>query len=136
MNDAGANDLGPTDRSMAVFDRAVENVAEARSWLAGFLAERDVDEPAAADAALVVSELVTNALRHGKGATVLRAVATDTELQLSVTDSGDDEPRILPLDPNRIGGLGLLIVDRIAADWGVASFPGGKTVWAILTRRR
>jgi hypothetical protein len=40
---------------------------------------------------------------------------------------------VLPLDPTRIGGLGLVVVDRIASDWGVAPFPGGKTVWAALS---
>ena len=121
---------------MAVFDRRVESAADARTWLASFLHERDVDEPTTMDAALIVSELVTNALRHGEGPTVLRIALSTTELQLSVTDSGDGEPRMLPPDPDRIGGLGLVVVDRIAADWGVAPFPGGNTVWAVLARSR
>jgi hypothetical protein len=54
-------------------------------------------------------------------------------VHLSVTDSGDDLPEVLPLNPSRIGGLGLIVVERIATDWGVSPFPGGKTVWAALS---
>jgi anti-sigma regulatory factor (Ser/Thr protein kinase) len=132
--DPAGQDLGTKDRSMAVFDRRVESAADARGWLTSFLHERDVDEPTMMDATLIVSELVTNALRHGEGSTVLRATLSPTEVQLSVTDSGDGEPRMLPPDPDRIGGLGLIVVDRIAAEWGVAPFPNGKTVWALLAR--
>jgi anti-sigma regulatory factor (Ser/Thr protein kinase) len=132
--DPAANDVGTKERSMAVFDRRVESAADARTWLTSFLHERDVDEPTMMDAALIVSELVTNALRHGEGSTVLRAALSPAEVQLSVTDSGDGEPRMLPPDPDRIGGLGLLVVDSVAAEWGVAQFPGGKTVWALLAR--
>ena len=53
---------------------------------------------------------------------------------LSVTDSGDELPVVQPPDPMRVGGLGLRIVDRIAATWGVSPFPGGKTVWATIAR--
>jgi anti-sigma regulatory factor (Ser/Thr protein kinase) len=134
MSDLGGRDLGTRDRSMAVFDRRVESAAEARSWLSSFLHERDVDEATVGDAALVVSELVTNALRHGAGPTVLRASLTPTEVQLSVTDSGDGEPHMLPPEPGRVGGLGLVVVDRVTTEWGVSPFPGGKTVWALLAR--
>jgi hypothetical protein len=41
---------------------------------------------------------------------------------------------LLPPDPARIGGLGLVVVDGVSAEWGVAPFPGGKTVWALLAR--
>jgi anti-sigma regulatory factor (Ser/Thr protein kinase) len=119
---------------MAVFDRRVESAAEARSWLASFLNERDVEDATRGDAALVVSELVTNALRHGEGPTVLRVALTATVVQLSVTDSGDGVPRMLPPEPGRVGGLGLVVVERLTTEWGVASFPGGKTVWALLAR--
>ena len=134
MSDVGGQDLGTSVRSMAVFDRRVESASDARGWLTAFLDENDVDEPTVMDAALVTSELVTNALRHGAGPTVLRVVVSAGDLQLSVTDSGDDEPQMLPPDPERIGGLGLVVVDRLARRWGVSAFPGGKTVWAILGR--
>jgi anti-sigma regulatory factor (Ser/Thr protein kinase) len=118
---------------MVVYERQATSVGEARSWIDAFLAERAIINPVRDDAQLVVSELVTNALMHGDGALVLRASITDSSVQVSVTDSGDELPEVLPLDPSRIGGLGLVVVDRIASDWGISPFPGGKTVWAALS---
>jgi anti-sigma regulatory factor (Ser/Thr protein kinase) len=127
--------LGPEagdDRSMALFDRRVESAGEARSWLSDFLGRRSVGARAREDATLIVSELVSNAIRYGAGSTVLRAAVTDRTVQVSVTDSGDALPELLPLDNRRVGGLGLRFVDEVASGWGVAPFPGGKTVWATV----
>jgi anti-sigma regulatory factor (Ser/Thr protein kinase) len=117
---------------MVVYNRHAASVGEARTWIDGFLTQREIEDTVRDDAQLVVSELVTNALMHGDGALVLRASIIDAAVQVSVTDSGDALPEVLPIDPARIGGLGLIVVDRVASDWGVAAFPGGKTVWAAL----
>jgi anti-sigma regulatory factor (Ser/Thr protein kinase) len=118
--------------SMAVFERDVVSVGSAREWLLGFLGGKNVPAGVAADAILVLSELVTNALRHGLGEIVTRSSIDERELRVSVTDSGNELPQALPLDPTRVGGLGLFVVEQVAAEWGVAPFPGGKTVWATL----
>jgi anti-sigma regulatory factor (Ser/Thr protein kinase) len=117
---------------MIVYGRDATSVGEARSWIDTFLTEHDIEDTVRDDAQLVVSELVTNALVHGQGELVLRASVDETAVHVSVTDSGDGLPEVLPLDPARIGGLGLIVVGRIASNWGVAPFPGGKTVWAAL----
>jgi anti-sigma regulatory factor (Ser/Thr protein kinase) len=118
---------------MVVYTRHSASVGKARSWVDAFLVESAIEDSVRDDAQLVVSELITNALMHGEGELVLRASITGTIVQVSVTDSGDDLPEVLPPEPSRIGGLGLVVVDRIASNWGVAPFPGGKTVWAVLS---
>lgn len=125
---------GRTDHAMTVLPRDPHTAVDARDWLEVFLGER-VEARHAADAALVVSELATNALRHGLGEVVVRAVLErDGTIQLAVTDSGDELPALQPADPLRVGGLGLRIVDELSSAWGTAPFPGGKTVWATVPR--
>jgi anti-sigma regulatory factor (Ser/Thr protein kinase) len=122
------------DRLSVAFDRNIQNTSEARVWIAEFVDAHAGGDALRDDAALVVSELVTNALRHGAGTVVLRASLVDGYFNIAVTDSGDALPHQLPIDAERIGGLGLHIIERVSSERGVAPFPGGKTVWAVLQR--
>ncbi len=124
------------DHAMAVFARDVVSVSSAREWLGQFLAAHHVTSVVSADASLVLSELVTNALRHGLGDIIALGSVDDDELRVSVIDAGDELPDLLPVAPDRIGGLGLHLVGHVADNWGVASFPGGKTVWATINLHR
>src|SRR4051794_31875198 len=107
--------------AMAVFARDVVSVASAREWLGRVLAGLEVGSAVASDSALVLSELVTNALRHGLGDIITLASLDRDEVRVSVIDSGDELPDMLPTAPDRIGGLGLHVVGQVADNWGVAS---------------
>jgi anti-sigma regulatory factor (Ser/Thr protein kinase) len=123
-------------RSTIVLGRDVKAAGDARDWLTATFGPR-LSTVHLEDACLVLSELVTNALRHGLGAIVVHgAVVDDDCLRLSVTDWADEIPRLLEPDPDRIGGVGLLVVDRLSTEWNVAPFPGGKTVWASIASRQ
>jgi len=84
---------------------------------------------------LLLSELVTNAVRHG-GVTAEESVRITLSpmgdrLRVSVTDRGpgfDWQGREDGRPPDT-GGFGLLIVDRMAKRWGIARTPGATTVW-------
>ena len=134
--DAIVRSDGGTDHVTAVFTRELASVASARHWLGHFLDDHDVRTGVAADAVLVLSELVTNALRHGLGEIVTQGSVNQHELRVAVTDAGTELPQLLAPDPDRIGGLGLHVVASVAETWGVAPFPGGKTVWATLPLAR
>ena len=85
------------------------------------------------DAGLLVSELMSNAVRHG-GANVTLAVRFgDGWLTVEVHDDGPGRP-VLPvgsLDPAVASGRGLRFLDRLAEEWGVTDdrAGSGKTVW-------
>lgn len=105
--------------------------AFARSVVEGL--SSDVPGPVLEDLRLLVSEVVTNSVRHaGAGpdsAIHLRVVAQPQTVRLEVKDQGprfDPTPR--PWAGPRESGWGLYLVDRIADRWGV-DFDGGTRVW-------
>jgi two-component sensor histidine kinase len=79
-----------------------------------------------ADAGLMVSELASNALRHGEGAVTLRIVVAADALTVEVADEGHGVVAITPT-PGASGGWGLRIVDELADGWGAN--PGSTLVW-------
>ena len=88
---------------------------------------------------LVVSELVSNAVRHGSGRITLTLSDTDTGggVRVGVHDHGRGLPRSRRPDARSPGGRGLLVVGRLSSSWGVerSHADGGKTVWAIVAAR-
>ena len=85
------------------------------------------------DAALLVSELMSNAVRHGGATATLTVTVVGGYLTVEVHDDGPGRPAMPsgPLDPSVASGRGLRILDRIAAEWGVENDEdgAGKTVW-------
>lgn len=103
-----------------------------QSWGLAMLAE---------DGTLIVSELVTNAVRHGvRGAG--QSILSGIELILCrrfdlmacvVIDPGSDLPLLMPPDYAAETGRGLHVVEALSADWGWVRLCGqGKAVWATL----
>jgi anti-sigma regulatory factor (Ser/Thr protein kinase) len=81
------------------------------------------------DALLLVSELVTNAVRYGREPMSL-TVDCDTEgITVAVADANPALPRTRPTDQRRHSGRGLVLVDQLAAEWGVRPTANGKQVW-------
>jgi anti-sigma regulatory factor (Ser/Thr protein kinase) len=90
------------------------------------------------DARLVVSELVTNSVRHSRasaGAVVaVRVELTETMVRLEVEDPGRGG-LIAPRDPDLGGGFGLNLVQGLSERWGLERVAaGGTRVWARLAR--
>jgi len=112
-------------------------VVTARCQISTDLREAGIVTPAIGDAALVVTELLSNAIVHARplpGARVLVAWALrERSLELAVSDGGSmTRPRPAHPSLSSIGGRGLSIVDNLSSRWGVLANDFGLTVWAIL----
>ncbi|MFD3548660.1 ATP-binding protein [Streptomyces sp. NPDC058655] len=107
----------------------------ARTFLEGL--RRPPVAPDAADTVvLVVSELVTNALRHGGGTCTLDLTAHPDTIEVAVHDASPQPPHVRTPDLHgSSGGFGWVMVNRLARATAVTSRTcGGKTVSAVLTR--
>jgi anti-sigma regulatory factor (Ser/Thr protein kinase) len=88
-------------------------------WCGAQLARQVVE-----DIKLLVSEVVTNAVRHpgASGPIELTLTLTRVRVRIEVSDPGGAgfaKPSVSPPPPDALGGRGLLIVDRVATRWGV-----------------
>ena len=79
-------------------------------------------------AALLSSELVTNAARHSDAVIELR-ITCEATLRIEVYDDNHRLPRLSTPDADEPSGRGLQIVAALACDWGVSVERGGKSVW-------
>ena len=78
---------------------------------------------------LIVSELVTNAIRYGTGPIVLRLIR-DATLICEVSDGNATAPHLRRARVFDEGGRGLLLVAQVAERWGSRQTSTGKTIWA------
>ncbi|MFB7508893.1 ATP-binding protein, partial [Streptomyces broussonetiae] len=83
-------------------------------------------------AELVVSELVTNAIRYGAHPIRLRLIHDATTLICEVSDASHTAPHLRRAKTFDEGGRGLLLVAQLTQRWGSRHTPEGKTIWAEL----
>jgi anti-sigma regulatory factor (Ser/Thr protein kinase) len=92
------------------------------------------EDDLADDVALVVSELVTNAVRYGLGEITLHLTVDPAQVVVGVRDEGPGQPQLTAaVDVDTEGGRGLALIATLAHEWGVRPVPeGGKVVWCVL----
>jgi anti-sigma regulatory factor (Ser/Thr protein kinase) len=116
--------MGPRLMLMTELSRTPEAGREARAAVAA-LANR-LGPARTEDARLLLTELASNAVKHGQGSIFLSVEIDDGRARFSVCDDGHAEPHVRAhAGPD--GGWGLRIVDRLADRWGVAR--PGTVVW-------
>ncbi|WP_181799384.1 ATP-binding protein [Kitasatospora acidiphila] len=85
---------------------------------------------------LLVSELVTNAVRHtGCTRIVVRLARDERTVRVSVQDFSCELPLLIQAGLNEERGRGMALVDSMSDRWGVDLKPFGKVVWAQVTAR-
>ncbi|MFJ7960301.1 SpoIIE family protein phosphatase [Streptomyces sp. NPDC096319] len=103
-------------------------VARARAMASEQLGRWGLDD-LAFTTELVVSELVTNAIRHASGPIGLRLIR-DRSLICEVSDSQHTSPHARYAGNDEEGGRGLFMVAQLTEHWGTRYMPTGKTIWA------
>jgi len=89
--------------------------------------------PALIDQAeVIVSELITNALKAACSRTELHLSVFEDRVRIEVHDDAPGEPNVQNPSAEDINGRGLLIVSTLASAWGVDDMTVGKGVWAEL----
>lgn len=134
------NDTLPAAVTAAVEGSAAETlkrVPEAAS-LARHLVRSTLESwelPGLNDAAgLLVTELVSNAVRHAAGDELRVSVArlAQGRVRISVLDQDRTKPTPKPMALEEESGRGLLLIEAMSAAWGVELLPAGKRVWTEL----
>lgn len=103
----------------------------AHKWTEEWLADLWPNSDAAATAALVVSEVVGNAVIHGTGPITVAARADDEVLHCEVSDQSPLEPEARVASPEDVGGRGLQLIAAliVPGSWSVNRRPsGGKAI--------
>lgn len=127
------DDRRPAPRRTVQLEHSLLSPASARAAAAELVSELHL-EPLADDVSLVVSELVTNAVRYAEPPVTLEIEASDDEVTIAVADGSPGRPRRRDAHPDEEGGRGLALIDLLARETGVRPQPPGKTVWAALPR--
>jgi anti-sigma regulatory factor (Ser/Thr protein kinase) len=114
------------------------SVAVARGRIGAELRQAGLSATARADAALVTSELLSNAILHARplpdACIRVSWILSATAVEIIVSDGGSaTRPRAARPSLSSIGGRGLGIVEHLCSSWGVRADERGTTVWAVVS---
>ena len=117
------------------------SVAVARGRIGAELRQAGLPATAMADAALVTSELLSNAILHARplpdACIRVSWILSATAVEIIVSDGGSaTRPRASRPSLSSIGGRGLGIVEHLCSSWGVRADERGTTVWAVVPAAR
>ncbi len=109
----------------------VTQIRRARIWVVDEATRAGAGDDVQRVVGLLASELVTNAVKHGpRGGVVEVAVRqAGDRLRVAVRDESSRRPVRLEPGPTALSGRGVMLVDRLASDWGVEPHVAAKTVW-------
>ena len=105
----------------------VESTPVARHWVAAHL--RDLPAEVTGCAALLTSELVTNAVLHAATPLCITLHILPGRIRVDVADGNPSFPSIKDYGKDAATGRGLTLFNTLASNWGVQAVDGGKIVW-------
>ncbi|MEU2556096.1 SpoIIE family protein phosphatase [Streptomyces sp. NPDC013313] len=108
--------------------------ARARAQVSALLRRWRTRDDTQDNALLLVSELVTNAVRFATGPVTVRLIRSGNGLLCEVGDTGNGRPRLRRGGPLADGGRGLHVVHGLTSRWGVRWTDTGKVIWAEVAR--
>jgi anti-sigma regulatory factor (Ser/Thr protein kinase) len=110
---------------------------QARDWLATYASAWGIGDLLREDAALLITEVVTNAVDHVGGDDAIEVVArwNGASLWVGVADGSAVRPIVRELSHTELRGRGMRMVARIAHRWGAYDYRAGKRVWFELISR-
>ncbi|MFF3563478.1 SpoIIE family protein phosphatase [Streptomyces sp. NPDC002574] len=119
--------IAPRDVAYWFLEPRAQTAGRARRLVRQALSRWDLESLAEATE-LLVSEVVTNAVRYAERPITLRLLRTDV-LRCEVGDDAPTLPRMRHAQPQDEGGRGLYLVNRMAQRWGATRLSAGKVVW-------
>ncbi|MFE2425306.1 SpoIIE family protein phosphatase [Streptomyces sp. NPDC059373] len=119
--------IAPRDVAYWFLEPRPQTAGRARRLVRQALRRWDL-EPLTEATELLVSEIVTNAVRYAERPITLRLLRTDV-LRCEVGDDAPTLPRMRHAQPQDEGGRGLYLVSRMAQRWGATRLSAGKVVW-------
>jgi GAF domain-containing protein/anti-sigma regulatory factor (Ser/Thr protein kinase) len=121
--------VGTTEDGMATLhlEPVVESTPVARHWIAAHLRELPADVSSCA--ALLTSELVTNAVLHAATPMCVTLHILPDRIRVDVADGNSTFPAVKDYGRDAATGRGLTLFNTLASDWGTQAVEGGKIVW-------
>jgi anti-sigma regulatory factor (Ser/Thr protein kinase) len=114
---------------------SAQALPDIRARVAVVLAEWGLTGEPAEPALLVVTELLSNAIEHGRGPRRLSLELVDGAVRVEVRDDASRPPQLRPLEPLQARGRGLRVVEALSSGWGWDDDAPGKVVWAEVPTR-
>jgi anti-sigma regulatory factor (Ser/Thr protein kinase) len=116
------------------FPRTLDSARRAREWVKVICLGWQKDPNECDDLVLITSELVTNALLHGKGRIGVNLTHSAQSIRVQVSDAGHDPINMGAPTTDGTTGRGLSIVDALSERWGTRKNSHGHVVvWADVT---
>jgi GAF domain-containing protein/anti-sigma regulatory factor (Ser/Thr protein kinase) len=124
-----AQPVGTSRDGMATLhlEPVVESTPVARHWMAAHL--RELPSDVSSCAALLTSELVTNAVLHAATPMCVTLHILPDRIRVDVADGNSSFPALKDYGRDAATGRGLTLFNTLASDWGVQAVDGGKIVW-------